>query len=210
MRPNARQAAWLLLALALALPATAPAAERGRQTRKPSHPRANAQPDAAPPAAMPGGAPSGNAHEQEPEDSAAPAEEAGPEIETIGEEGMRAHFVEHAGPWSLHAENLPTDYLFRLWHDVGGPEVVSREPIDRAYTISVHRESAERILGRLLDGYSYTLHYDAAGKLEMVRVYSPAPNAGEFKTPRLVESLSAWRDVELAPTAGPAAAAQSN
>ncbi len=119
---------------------------------------------------------------------------------------MRAHFVDHEGPWSLHAEALPTDYLFRLWREIGGPEVVSLLPIDRTYTISVHREPAERILGRLLDGYGYTLHYDGDGRLELVRVYSPAPNAGAFKTPRLVESLSAWRDVELAP----ATAAQSN
>lgn len=229
---RSRTLTWLAVAaLVVALPLVANA-ERGRHvSRRPSKDgvmKDGATKDAAPkraPAARPVAppdtatqpAPAGDAAAPDAAvdapagaaeaDAAATAEDEGPEIQTIGEEGMRAHFVDHDGPWSLHAEALPTEYLFRLWHEIGGPEVVSRTPIDRVYTISVHREPTERILERMLDGYGYTLHYDGEGRLELVRVYSPAPNAGEFKTPRLVESLSAWRDVELTASSS---SAQSN
>lgn len=117
-------------------------------------------------------------------------------LQALGEPGQRLYVVDHGARWSMHAENLATDVLLRLWQQVGGPEVISKTLLDRAYTISVHRLEADRIVERLLDGYGYTLHYED-GRLARVRVYSPVPGP-VFKTPRLVESLTKWTDEESA------------
>jgi hypothetical protein len=125
------------------------------------------------------------------------AEEAvAPEIRVVGEnETERIHVVDHGGRWSLHAESVVAASLFRLWHQAGGPEVTSKVLLDYPYTLSVHSVTPERILEGVLEGWSYTLHYDANGRLERVRVYSAEPQR-MFKTPRLVESLAAWRQLE--------------
>ena len=127
------------------------------------------------------------------EDEQAPA----PVVHTLGDDDQKLFVVDHRGTWSMHAEMLVTDQLLRLWHDVGGPEVTAKSALDRPYTLSVHRLSPERILERLLDGYDYTLHYDGNGHLERVRVYSLDPGS-MFKTPRVVESLGRWRELETA------------
>lgn len=127
--------------------------------------------------------------------SPASAEEAAPVIQTIGEGEQRLFVVNLNGTWSMHAENLPTNQLFDLWEEAGGPTMVTKTLVDRPYTISVHGLSPERIVDRLLVGYGYTLHYDGQGRLDLVRVYSPVPSQ-LFKTPRLVESLGKWREAE--------------
>lgn len=120
---------------------------------------------------------------------------AGPSIETLGNGVSTIHVVDHGDSWSMHVESIPTDQLLGLWQQAGGPEMVAKTVVDRPYTLSVHRLSAERILERLFDGYDYTLHYDRAGRLVRVRVYSLDP-AAAFKTPRLVESLRDWNEKE--------------
>jgi hypothetical protein len=133
----------------------------------------------------------------------ASAEKTAPEpvVQTLGDGDQKVFVVDHHGTWSIHVENVLTEPIVRLWHEAGGPEVIAKVAIDRPYTLSVHGLSAERILERLLVGYDYTLHYDASGRLERVRVYSPHPSL-VFKTPRLVESLKQWRETEI-PTAKP-------
>ncbi|MFN2427882.1 MAG: hypothetical protein ABR587_15705 [Candidatus Binatia bacterium] len=130
---------------------------------------------------------------------------AGTGVRTLGEGDQKLFLVDHDGTWSMHAQNVVTDQLLRLWSEAGGPVVFAKTFLDRPYTISVHRLEPERILDRLLEGYSYTLHYDGDGRLESVRVYSLSATA-MFKTPRLVESLGSWRDVETAAPDSPAAA----
>lgn len=127
--------------------------------------------------------------------AASGADAAAPAMQVLGEPGQRLYLVDHGARWSMHAENLATDVLLRLWQQAGGPEVISKTLLDRGYTISVHRLEANRIVERLLDGYGYTLHYDENGRLVRVRVYSPVPGP-VFKTPRVVESLSKWSDEE--------------
>jgi hypothetical protein len=122
-------------------------------------------------------------------------------VQALGEGTERLHLVRHdGGLWSMHAESLVTDTLFRLWREAGGPEVIAKVIVDRPNTLSLHRVRTERLLERLLDGYGYTLHYDADGRLAQVRVYSPEP-ASPYKNPRLTESLGTWRDVETAAAA---------
>lgn len=128
-------------------------------------------------------------------------------VQTLGDADAKLHLVRRGESWSMHAENLPADRLFALWHEAGGPEVISKILIDFPYTLSVHGLAAERIVARVLDGYGYTLHYDAAGRLERVRVYSPEANR-MFKTPRLVESLGRWREAENPRAPAPLRAAQ--
>jgi hypothetical protein len=126
-------------------------------------------------------------------------------IRTIGELSNVLHVVDHGDSWSMHAENIATGELFRLWHEAGGPEVTAKVLVDRLYTLSVHRLEAEKIVERVLVGYGHTMHYDADGRLARVRIYSPQDAAAQFKTPRLTESLSDWRDEELAEEEQPAA-----
>lgn len=132
-----------------------------------------------------------------------------PVVQTLGDGDQKLYVVNHDGTWSMHVENLITGDLVRLWREVGGPHVVAKTVLDRPYTLSVHKLPPERIFERLLDGFDYTLHYDAAGRLERVRVYSLDPSsASTFKTPRLVESLGSWRELETAasPASTPPAA----
>jgi hypothetical protein len=126
-----------------------------------------------------------------------------PVVQTLGDGDQKLFVVDHDGAWSMHAENIVTGELFRLWHQGGGPDVVTKTPLDRPYTMSVHRLPSERVVARLLEGYGYTLHYDATGRLERVRVYSPEPSQ-IYKTPRLVESLARWRELETTTPSSPA------
>jgi hypothetical protein len=126
-----------------------------------------------------------------------------PVVQEVGSPDQPVHVVDHGTSWSIHAESVVAQALFDAWHEAGGPIVTSKVVLDYPYTMSVHRVPAERILERMLDGWSYTLHYAANGRLERVRVYSPVPTR-MFKTPRLAESLGAWEQRE---TAGPAAGA---
>jgi hypothetical protein len=129
-----------------------------------------------------------------------------PAVQALGDGDQKLYLVNHDGTWSMHVENLVTDELVRLWQEVGGPQVIAKTPLERPYTLSVHKLSPERIFERLLEGFDYTLHYDARGRLERVRVYSLDPSsASTFKTPRLVEGLGSWREVETAAPAAPAA-----
>lgn len=137
---------------------------------------------------------------------AAVADVAAPPHETVQELGdgdQRLYLVDHHGTWSMHAQNITTATLLNLWRGAGGPEVVTKLGVNRPFTLSVHRLSAERILERLLEGYNYTLHYEASGRLRLVRVYSPESTEA-FRVPRLVESLGAWREAETAPPPAPA------
>lgn len=124
-----------------------------------------------------------------------------PVVQSFGEGSQTLYLVDHGDTWSMHAEELPAEAIFKGWQEAGGPEIVSKVVLDFPFTLSMHRVTTERIVGRILEGYGYTLHYDARGRLERVRVYSPQP-ARMFKTPRLVESLGSWRQVE---TPAPAA-----
>lgn len=118
-------------------------------------------------------------------------------VETLGGGDAKIHLVDHGDCWSMHAENVLAQDIFRLWHEAGGPAVEMKTPLDFPFTMSVHRMSTERIVDRILEGWGRTLHFDAKGRLELVRTYSPKP-ARLFKTPRLVESLGTWRQVETA------------
>lgn len=198
------------LAAALALaPLASPslAAKRERADRAASRdPSGAADPSASPGAAAPGAAtpPAGVRHDE----ASPPSTLPGPDEETdrppappvrvqaLGEGTERLHLVDHGeGVWSMHAESLGTYVLFRLWKEVGGPEVIAKDPVDHPYTLSLHRVKAEEIVSRLLAGHGYTLHYDGKGRLSQVRVYS-AEAGHVYRTPRLTESLGAWRDVE--------------
>ncbi|HXC52576.1 MAG TPA: hypothetical protein VN634_16965 [Candidatus Limnocylindrales bacterium] len=140
---------------------------------------------------------------------AAPADvpkPSGPQVQTLGPDDQRLYLVDHGGTWSMHAESVVAGSLLHSWHEAGGPLVTSKVILDYPFTLSVHRTSAERILEHILEGWSYTLHYDAKGRLEAVRVYSPEPQR-MFKTPRLTESFSAWRLLE---NGAPAAASPQN
>ena len=142
------------------------------------------------------------AEDGNPASVAAPA----PEIHTLGAEDQRVFVVDHGGTWSMHAESVVAGSLFVSWHEAGGPDVLAKVVLDYPYTLSLHRVTAERILERMLEGWSYTLHYDAGGHLERVRVYSAEPQR-IFKTPRLTESLADWKKQETgepAPAAAPA------
>lgn len=122
---------------------------------------------------------------------------SGASVQVLGDADQKLHLVDHGGTWSMHAENIATPTLLNLWRRAGGPEVVSKAAVDRPFTLSVHRLEPERILERILEGYSYTLHYEPGGSLSQVRVYSPDPSLA-FRVPRLVESLGTWREVETA------------
>lgn len=117
-----------------------------------------------------------------------------PAIQTIGED-LKIHVVDHDGKWSMHAENVGTNEIVRLWHIAGGPEVTTKVLVDRPFTLSVHALSTEAILERLYEGYGFTMHYDDAGRLDTVRVYSMS-GASAYKTPRLTETLSRWKEIE--------------
>ena len=117
------------------------------------------------------------------------------EIQTLGEGDQVIHLARHGELWSIHAETVVAATLFKLWHEAGGPEAVSKIYLDYPFTLSLHDVPAERIVERVLEDYSFTLHYDAAGRLERVRVYSPSPSR-VYRAPRLVENLMAWRRAE--------------
>lgn len=125
------------------------------------------------------------------------------EIFGVGGGEQKLYVVRRGGLWSLHAENLSVGALMTLWREAGGPEVSSKLPIENPTMLSVHDLAAERIVERLLDGYGYTLHYDAGGRLAQVRVYSPSPSLA-MKTPRLVETLGQWREREAPRAEAPA------
>lgn len=132
--------------------------------------------------------------------AAAPAEYGAAEegiVTTLGSSDQKVHVVVRGGLWSMHAETVLVQNILKSWHEAGGPEVVMKNPVDHAYTLSVHRVTTERLVERLLEGYGYTLHYAADGTLETVRVYSPEPGY-PFKNPRVVESFGTWRQVETA------------
>lgn len=124
------------------------------------------------------------------------------EVQTLGNGDQKIHLVDHGDSWSLHAESVMAMNIFEAWHEAGGPELVMKTPLDYPYTLSVHRQSTERIVERILEGYGHTLHYGPDGRLVLVRAYSPKP-ARLFKTPRLVESLGTWRQVEVGNPAHP-------
>jgi len=119
-------------------------------------------------------------------------------IRTLGPDDQRLYVVDHGDTWSMHAESVVASVLFQSWHEAGGPEVLSKAALDYPFTLSLHRVKTERIIERILEGWSYTLHYDGSGRLELIRVYSPEPSRN-FKTPRLVESLAAWKQLEVPP-----------
>jgi len=134
-----------------------------------------------------------------------------PAVQSVGEGQQKLYVVDHGGTWSMHVEAMLTDDLVGLWKEVGGPQFVAKTVLDRPYNISVHKMPPERIIETLLDGFDYTLHYDAHGRLERVRVYSLDPaSASTFKTPRLVQSLGRWREVESAAPSADAAAAPAS
>jgi hypothetical protein len=128
-----------------------------------------------------------------------------PLVQTLGEADQKIFIVDHRGKWSMHAENVLTSNIVRLWQQAGGPEVTMKEPVDRPFTLSVHAVAPEVIFERLFEGYGYTLHYDDDGGLVSARIYSMA-GANTFKTPRLTETLSDWKKVETEPEAAAAAA----
>jgi hypothetical protein len=144
---------------------------------------------------------------QAPADPAAGTEEDGPVIQTLGEADQKIFLVDHKGTWSMHFENVITSNVILLWKQAGGPDITTKTLIDRTNTMSVHRLAPELIVERLFEGYGYTLHYDDAGRLTSVRVYSPRDSLA-FKTPRLTESLGDWKKVETEAEAAPAPAAQ--
>lgn len=130
-------------------------------------------------------------------DAAATGADAGtrPLIQTLGEADQKIFVVDHQGKWSMHAENVLTSNIVRLWQQAGGPEVTMKEPVDRPFTLSVHAVAPEIIFERLFEGYGYTLHYDDDGGLVAARIYSMA-GSNTFKTPRLTETLSDWKKAE--------------
>lgn len=134
--------------------------------------------------------------------------QAGPgdEVQVVGDGDQRLFLVRHDDSWSMHAENLQAQALFEHWHQVGGPRVEAKNILDYPFTLSVHHLPAERIVERVLEGFGFTLHYDAGGRLDVVRVYS-AEATRMYKTPRLTESLSSWRQVEEPASAASAAPA---
>jgi hypothetical protein len=124
-----------------------------------------------------------------------PAAGSKPVIEMLGEADQKIFVVDHDGTWSMHAENVSTFHLVRLWQQAGGPEVTTKVLIDRPFTLSVHKLAPELILERLYEGFGFTMHYDDTGRLVSARVYSPR-EASSFKTPRLTETLSEWKAIE--------------
>jgi hypothetical protein len=118
-------------------------------------------------------------------------------IQVLGEGDQTLYVVDHGGTWSMHADNLRADLIFQLWRTVGGPRAASRNVLDHAFTMSLHRVAPERIVERILEGFNYTLHYTPAGKLDAVHVLS-AQASRMYKTPRLVEGRSRWSEAEMA------------
>jgi hypothetical protein len=145
-----------------------------------------------------------NAAGPAPADQPAGTEAEGPLIQTLGEADQKIFLVDHKGTWSMHFENVITANVVLQWKQAGGPDVTMKTPVDRPFTMSVHKLEPEMIVERLFEGYGYTLHYDDAGRLTSVRVYSPRESLA-FKTPRLTQSLSDWKKAE---TESQAAAAQ--
>jgi hypothetical protein len=126
-----------------------------------------------------------------------------PEIQVMGEGDQRVFVVNHGDSWSMHVENVQAQALLEHWHEVGGPKVEAKSILDYPFTLSVHHLAAERIVERILDGYGFTLHYDGKGKLDGVRVYS-AEGTRIYKTPRLTESLTSWKQAEVPQDTGAA------
>jgi hypothetical protein len=124
----------------------------------------------------------------------------GPVIQTLGEADQKIFLVDHNGTWSMHFENVMTGNVVLQWKQAGGPDVTMKMPVDRPFTMSVHKVAPEVIVERLFEGYGYTLHYDDAQRLTSVRVYSPRDSL-VFKTPRLTQSLSDWKKAETEPAA---------
>ena len=118
-------------------------------------------------------------------------------IQVLGEGDQTLYVVDHGGTWSMHADNLRADLIFQLWRTVGGPRAASKNVLDHTFTMSLHRVEPERIVERILEGFNYTLHYTAAGKLDAVHVLS-AQASRMYKTPRLVEGRSRWSEAETA------------
>jgi hypothetical protein len=118
-------------------------------------------------------------------------------IQVHGEGDQTVYVVDHGDTWSMHAENVLADNVFSAWAASGGPRSSSKTPLDHPFTLSVHRLAPERIVERLLDGYGYTLHYDAEGRLATVRVYSAEPTR-MYKTPRLTQTRARWSQTETA------------
>lgn len=118
-------------------------------------------------------------------------------IQVLGEGDQTLYVVDHGGTWSMHADNLRADLIFQLWRTVGGPRAASKNALDHAFTMSLHRVEPERIVERILEGFNYTLHYTAAGRLDAVHVLS-AQASRMYKTPRLIEGRSRWSEAEMA------------
>lgn len=136
----------------------------------------------------------------------APAAVLPVEVLSFGEGSTTTWIVRHGDEWSMHAESVSASAIFEAWHQAGGPAMASKVSMDYPFTLSVHRMTTERLVARIVEGYGYTLHYDAAGRMELVRVYSQRPSF-QYKTARLVESLATWKQVE---TAVPTAAAPAD
>jgi len=116
-------------------------------------------------------------------------------VKTLGEGTEQIEVVEHPSCWSMHVENVPAGKIFSLWHELGGPAVASKQVLDFPFTMSVHQVSAERLVARILETWSYTLHYEK-GRLAEVRVLGAIPER-QYKTPRLVESRAQWTSQEI-------------
>ncbi len=187
----------------------APPAAAAASPAAPAAPRAGAVPpsaaDAAP-ATLPASTPEPAAAPED--EAAAETPPAGPAVEVLsfGEGSTTTWIVRHGDEWSMHAESVSASAIFEAWHQAGGPAMASKVSMDYPFTLSVHRMTTERLVARIVEGYGYTLHYDAAGRMELVRVYSQRPSF-QYKTARLVESLATWKQVE---TAVPTAAAPAD
>lgn len=125
------------------------------------------------------------------------ADDHRPKIQTLDAGGQPVYLVDHDGDrLSLYAENVQLDALLEALEAAGGPSWSSREPLIRPVTMTVHAQRIEDVLRRLLDGYSFTYHYDERGRLERVRVLAIIPGR-PYKTPPALESRSYWERVEL-------------
>ena len=117
------------------------------------------------------------------------------DIQVLGEAGQAIYAARHGELWSVFVDNVELVQVFDLLEGAGGPKLVYAAKPERPIRMAVHHMSLERILARMLGGYSYSLHYEDE---RLARVKLLTPKQGYvYKMPRAIETRAKWRDYEM-------------
>lgn len=117
------------------------------------------------------------------------------EILSFGVGANEINVVQHGELISIFANNVSADLVLRQLENIGGPSYASLEPLTRPVNLTMHKVTWEEMIRRMLYGYNCSFHYKG-GRLARVRVLRMSPQR-PYKTPRLLQSRSEWKAIEL-------------